>query len=71
MIMAYTFATMKILSEKVPWFRGIAEQQIPRIAAQIPHAWGEMMKWPLDIAQNRSESRSQEEDIREVLALDT
>ncbi|KXS94299.1 hypothetical protein AC578_6785 [Pseudocercospora eumusae] len=70
-IMAYTFATMKMLSEKVPWFRGIAEQQIPRIAAQIPHAWGEMMKWPLDIAQNRSESRSQEEDIRDVLALDT
>lgn len=71
MILAYTFATMKILAEKVPWFRGIAERQIPGIAAGVPPAWNEMTKWPLEIAENRDEPRTQEQDIREALALDS
>ena len=52
-MLAYVFASMKLLEEKVMWFKGVAELQVPKIHAQLPAAWKDMAKWPLDIALGR------------------
>jgi hypothetical protein len=72
-VLAYMFAIMKLLSDKVFWFRGIAECQVPKLATAAPPAWKEVMKWPLDIAQTaemaKIEGNSNEQDIRDILSL--
>nr|POE93306.1 hypothetical protein CFP56_19318 [Quercus suber] len=45
-ILAHMFATMKLIEDRLPWFRGIANRQIPEIDKQIPTGWKEMMIWP-------------------------
>lgn len=45
-ILAHLFATMKLIESQLPWFQGIANQQIPKIDEQIPKGWKEIMAWP-------------------------
>ena len=42
-ILAHTFACMKLIDDKVPWFRRIAERQVPKIYEQLPVGWRAMM----------------------------
>lgn len=48
-ILAHMFATMKLIEDRLPWFRGIASRQIPEIDKQIPFGWKEMMVWPKSV----------------------
>lgn len=68
-ILAYTFAAMKMISHKVPWFQGIAERQVPKLQQQVPPGWNHVMKWPLDITGGCTAGDSNEEIIRDILTL--
>jgi hypothetical protein len=67
-ILAHAFALMKLLSEQVPWLRGVAEVQVPLIQQQIPAAWNEMMKWPVAIAHGEMMREGVQTDIGNTLA---
>ena len=42
-MLAHIFALMKMIDDKVLWFRGIAERQVPKIYEQLPIGWRAMM----------------------------
>lgn len=42
-MLAHVFACMKLIDNEVPWFRGIAERQVPKIYEQLPTGWRTMM----------------------------
>ena len=42
-MLAHAFACMKLVDDKVPWFKGIAERQVPKIYEQLPVGWRAMM----------------------------
>ena len=42
-MLAHAFACMKLIDDRVPWFRGIAERQVPKIYEQLPTGWRAMM----------------------------
>lgn len=48
-VLAHTFATMKLAEEKFPWFKGIAERQVPKVCMAVPQSWSAMIRWPLEI----------------------
>jgi hypothetical protein len=48
-VLAHTFALMKLLARDVDWFEGIAEKQIPVIYDGLPQGWRAPMQWPLDV----------------------
>ncbi|CAK4032179.1 isoflavone reductase family [Lecanosticta acicola] len=68
-ILAHAFATMKLISDKVPWFRTIAERQIPSIYQVLPAGWRELMSWPMKVAEGKIAQGTEEADIRDILSL--
>ena len=42
-MLAHLFVCMKLIDDKVPWFKGIAERQVPKIYEQLPVGWRAMM----------------------------
>ena len=48
-VLAHTFALMKLLARDIDWYEGIAERQIPAIYDSLPHGWKAPMRWPLDV----------------------
>lgn len=68
-ILGHAFATMKLISDKVPWFRTIAEKQIPSIFAALPAGWRELMTWPMKVAEGKITQGTEEADIRDILSL--
>ncbi|KAK6388935.1 hypothetical protein LTR65_007216 [Meristemomyces frigidus] len=49
-ILAHVFACMRLLDDKVLWFKGVAERQIPRIEQGLPQGWKNMLEWPMAVA---------------------
>lgn len=49
-IMMHVFACMKLIAEKVSWFAGIAERQVPMLYERLPNAWREVVQWPMRVA---------------------
>ncbi|KAK4613239.1 hypothetical protein CLAFUW4_09159 [Fulvia fulva] len=68
-MLAHAFALMKLISLKVPWFQGLAERQIPRIAHQLPPGWKDMMAWPSKVAEGKLNETTTGADIRDILSL--
>lgn len=68
-MLAHAFAMMKLVSDKVPWFEGIAEQQVPKIQQVLPPAWQELMAWPMRVVEGRTEQESKGIDIRDIISL--
>lgn len=62
-ILAYVFAVMKLAAKDVPWFRGIAERQVPLLDQSVPPAWKELLKWPLEIAVGSSAQAAKPEVV--------
>lgn len=48
-ILAHTFAAMKLAEDRFPWFKGIAERQVPKVCMAVPESWSAMIQWPLEI----------------------
>lgn len=55
-MLAHTFATMKLAEDRFPWFRGIAERQVPKVCMVMPESWSAMVQWPLEIIQSPKSS---------------
>lgn len=68
-MLSFVFATMKLADKTTPWFRGIAERQVPKIYEQLPPGWREMMAWPVAVASGDIERQPKETWIDDVLAL--
>lgn len=68
-IMAHLFACMKLIANKVTWFEGIAERQIPRIQAMLPTGWMPMLAWPLAIMNGEIDREPKETYIEDILSL--
>jgi len=68
-ILAHLFACMKLIAEKVPWFDGIAERQIPKIYDQLPAGWRPMLAWPIAIMNGEIDREPTETQIDDILAL--
>lgn len=68
-MLAHVFATMKLTATTTPWFRGIAENQVPKIYEQLPQGWQEMMAWPMAVASGEVERQPTETFIDDILAL--
>ncbi|KAF2173919.1 hypothetical protein M409DRAFT_16187 [Zasmidium cellare ATCC 36951] len=68
-LLAHAFALMKLISDTVPWFAGIAEQQVPKIYQILQPGWQELMAWPMRIVEGRSEQESKGIDIRDIISL--
>ena len=49
-VLAYVFATMKLLENEIPWFRGIAERQVFLMQEKLPPRWKKLIQWPIRIA---------------------
>lgn len=49
-IMMHVFACMKLIADKIDWFNGIAERQIPMLYERLPNAWREVVQWPMRVA---------------------
>ena len=49
-ILAFIFATMKLIEHEIPWFRGIAERQVFLIQEKLPPAWKKLIQWPIRVA---------------------
>lgn len=58
-IMAHVFASMKLVEEQFPWFKGVAERQIPAICRALPHQWTEFVQWPLQVIQGTRDNPPQ------------
>lgn len=59
-IMAHVFATMKLVQEHYPWFKGVAEHQIPLICRALPPQWTEFVQWPIQVIQGNGEHDSRQ-----------
>lgn len=59
-IMAHTFASMHLIQDRYPWFRGIAEYQIPIICRSLPQQWIEFIQWPLQVIQGAGKHEPQQ-----------
>lgn len=68
-MLAHAFALMKLISDKVPWFAGVAERQVPRIQQQLPPSWHELMVWPMKVVEGRTEQETKGIDIRDIISL--
>lgn len=68
-MLAYVFATMKLRERVTPWFRGIAERQVPKIYEQLPHAWRDMMAWPRAVVRGEFNKDPMETHIGDILVL--
>ena len=68
-MLSYVFATMKVTDTTTPWFRGIAERQVPKIYEELPHGWREMMAWPMAVARGEVKRQPTETFIDDILAL--
>jgi hypothetical protein len=68
-IMAHLFACMKLIADKVAWFEGVAERQIPRIRAQLPNGWMPMLAWPTAVMSGDIEREPKETYIDDILSL--
>lgn len=64
-IMAHIFAFMKLIQENYPWFKGIAERQIPIICRCLPQPWLEFVQWPMQVIQGNRENGSQPQQLME------
>lgn len=58
-IMAHTFASMHLIQDRYPWFKGIAGHQIPIICRSLPQQWLEFVQWPMQVIQGAGENGSQ------------
>ncbi|KAK3708964.1 hypothetical protein LTR37_011128 [Vermiconidia calcicola] len=68
-ILAHLFACMKLIDNKVPWFRGIAERQVPKIHDELPVGWRPMLAWPMAITAGEVDREPAETQIEDILAL--
>lgn len=68
-MLAHVFALTKLISDRVPWFQGLAERQIPKIQQQLPAGWHELMAWPSKVAAGKFELSANEVDVRFILSL--
>ncbi|KAK5169133.1 uncharacterized protein LTR77_006442 [Saxophila tyrrhenica] len=68
-ILAHVYACMKLIAEKIPWFNGIAERQIPKIYEELPVGWKPMLAWPLAIMNGEIDREPTETQIDDVLAF--
>jgi hypothetical protein len=68
-ILAHLFACMKLIADKVPWFEGIAERQIPKTYEQLPAGWKPMLVWPMAILNGEIDREPKETQIDDILAL--
>lgn len=69
-MLAHVFAIMKLIDDKVEWFIGIAERQIPQIYEQLPTGWrGLPMTWPMAISKGEVDREPKETQIDDILAL--
>lgn len=68
-LLAHLFACMKLVEDKVPWFKGSAERQVPRIQSQLPPAWQEMLAWPVAVTRGDIGREPKETQIDDILAL--
>jgi hypothetical protein len=68
-ILAHAFACMKLIADEVPWFRGIAERQVPKILNQLPMGWKPMLAWPMAIVNGEVNREPVETAIDDILAL--
>lgn len=59
-IMAHVFASMKLVENHYPWFKGIAARQIPIICRSLPPQWAEFVQWPVQVLQGNGENGSQQ-----------
>lgn len=57
-ILAHFFAMMKLIDDKVPWLKGIAERQVPKMYEQLPVGWHDMMAWPMAVVHGEFERPS-------------
>lgn len=48
-ILAHVFAVTKLIDHRVPWFKGIAERQVPNLCRSLPEAWQEKVAWPMQV----------------------
>ena len=53
-ILAHCFASMKLAEERFPWFKGIADQQVPKACLALPESWSAMAQWPLEVIRSGS-----------------
>ncbi|EME38924.1 hypothetical protein DOTSEDRAFT_92203 [Dothistroma septosporum NZE10] len=53
-ILAHCFASMKLIEERFPWFKGIADQQVPKACMVLPETWSAMAQWPLEVIRSGS-----------------
>ena len=49
-ILMHVFACMRLIADKVHWFAGIAERQVPMLYERLPNAWREVVQWPMRVA---------------------
>lgn len=68
-MLSHVFATMKLTDKTTPWFRGIAERQVPRIYESLPQGWKEMMNWPMAVANGEVGREPRETFIDDILSL--
>ena len=75
LLLAHIFAMTKLLSDQVPWLRGIAERQIPPLQQQIPPAWQEMLRWPMETTFGSqpeiTEEHRNDQALRDMLQFQT
>lgn len=53
-IIAHVFATMKLAEDRSPWFKGIAQRQVPIVCMSLPPTWREMVQWPLEVIKENN-----------------
>lgn len=62
-IMMHVFACMKLIADKIGWFNGIAERQVPMLYERLPNAWREVVQWPLRVAGGDVSSTPYETEV--------
>jgi hypothetical protein len=52
-MLAHVFAMMKLVDDRVPWLKGIADRQVPMLCAMLPDTpgWREMVRWPMAVVR--------------------
>lgn len=55
-VMAHVFAAMKLIENQYPWFKGIAQRQVPILCRGLPQQWAELVQWPMQVIQDSGTS---------------
>lgn len=65
-ILTHMFALMKLIDSEAVWFRGIAEQQIPRFYERVGPAWQELLRWPMTVVAGEDGATLPVSEVKEV-----